>query len=295
MELSGGFVPNRRAGKAVCMRTVTAANFDPGGGLRPGTLELLACPACRGPLDLRGGGDGSLWCSRCPAEYPIRGGIVHFLKPESLTGLNRRFAAMYDWMSWVYRPFLSAAFLFIGMSERRARREILDRLEPRGGRVLEVSIGPGVNLPFLRERGDVGEIFGLDISLGQLRRCRSYIRKKGWPVGLFLGNAEALPYRDGVFDSVFHVGGINFFNDKRKAIAEMIRVAKPGTRILIADETQKGVRGYNKLAPGFSRSVGADAAPVNAPVDLVPTQMSGIDVSIVWNGYMYLLEFQKPT
>lgn len=65
---------------------------------------------------------------------------------------------------------------------------------------------------------------------------------KGWPVELFLGNAEALPYRDNSFESVFHVGGINFFNDKRKAIEEMIRIAKPGARILIADETDKGVR-----------------------------------------------------
>jgi ubiquinone/menaquinone biosynthesis C-methylase UbiE/uncharacterized protein YbaR (Trm112 family) len=271
--------------------------------LRPGTLELLACPGCRGELTLRcvpsgralsAGGDYSLRCESCERVYPIRDGIVHFLEPKSLTGLNRRFAAMYDWMSWVYRPFSPIMFLFIGMSERRARRDILDRLEPRGGRVLEISIGPGVNLPFLHERGDVGDVYGLDISLGQLKRCRSYLHSKGWPDELFWGNGETLPYRDNSFESVFHIGGINFFNDKRKAIMEMIRVAKPGTRILIADETDRGVRAYDKLAPGFSRQVGADAHKVNAPVDLVPPEMQEVKVTEVWNGYLYLLEFRKP-
>jgi ubiquinone/menaquinone biosynthesis C-methylase UbiE len=282
---------------------VYTLNFEKIDGLRPGTLDLLACPSCQGEVALRSADlpkgrsaakEYSLHCGKCPADYPIRDGIVHFLESESLTGLNRRFAAMYDWMSWVYRPFLSFAFLFIGMSERRARKQIIDRLEPRGGRVLEVSIGPGVNLPFLREHGDIGDVFGLDISRGQLNRCRSYVQKKGWPVELFLGNAEALPYKDDSFESVFHIGGINFFNDKRGAIEEMIRVAKPGARILIADETQKGVRGYNAIAPGFSRSVGADSKAVNAPVDLVPPVMQEVKVTEVWNGFMYLLEFRKP-
>ncbi|MGB7537130.1 MAG: methyltransferase domain-containing protein [Anaerolineales bacterium] len=282
---------------------VYTLNFEKIEGLWPGTLELLACPDCRAKLTLKtvsspktktGAKGYFLHCEYCRKDFPIRDGIVLFLEPKSLTGLNRRFAAMYDWMSWFYRPLSPILFLFIGMNERRARKEILDRLEPRGGRVLEISIGPGVNLPYLRERKDVGEIHGLDISLGQLERCRSYMLAKGWPVELYLGNGETLPYRDCSFESVFHIGGINFFNDKRKAIEEMIRVAKPGARILIADETEKGVRAYDKAAPGFSRSVGADKRKVNAPVDLIPPEMREIKVSEVWNGFMYLVEFQKP-
>ncbi len=142
------------------------------------------------------------------------------------------------------------------MTEEQARREITDRLEPQGGRVLEVSIGPGVNLPYLVGRPDVGEIYGLDISLGQLNRCREYVAHQGWDIQLQLGNAEQLPYQDNTFDGVFHVGGINFFNDKKKAIEEMIRVAKPGTRILICDENEKGAQAYERFLPGFKRHVG---------------------------------------
>jgi ubiquinone/menaquinone biosynthesis C-methylase UbiE/uncharacterized protein YbaR (Trm112 family) len=295
------------AGFRLCARfgnfLVYTLNFEKIDGLRPGTLELLACPDCHAGLTLRaaapeknkpGAKDYFLRCEKCRKEFPIRDGIVHFLEPQSLTGLNRRFAAMYDWMSWVYRPFSPLMFLFVGIRERRARKEVIDRLEPRGGRVLEVSIGPGVNLPFLREREDAGDLYGLDISIGQLKRCRSYRRSKGWPLELFLGNAETLPYRDNSFESVFHIGGINFFNDKRKAIEEMIRVAKPGARILIADETDKGVRAYDAVAPGFSRRTGADKHMVSAPVDLVPPEMEEVKATTVWNGFMYLLEFRKP-
>ena len=66
------------------------------------TLELLACPSCRGELSLLEGGDsetietGILVCAKCQRQYPIQDGIPHFIKIEELGELNRRFAKMYD-------------------------------------------------------------------------------------------------------------------------------------------------------------------------------------------------------
>jgi len=160
--------------------------------------------------------------------------------------------------------------------------------------VLEVSVGPGVNMPYLVNRPDVGEVFGLDISLGQLMRCQSYIRKQGWSVDLFLGNGEQLSFRDESFDGVFHVGGINFFNNKKAAIEEMIRVAKPGARILIADETEKGARGYEKFIPGFKKSFGGKREAILAPIDLVPKEMQETRLFDVWKGWLYCIEFRRP-
>src|SRR5574341_1329699 len=242
------------------------------------TLDLMACPSCRAKLVLDGAPSDpiiadSLSCPRCGRTYPIQEGIPHFIQLANLTGSNRRFSQMYDWFSWFYRAFSVLAFAYVGMSEERARREITDRLQPDGGPVLEVSIGPGVNLPYLMDRADVGPVYGLDISLGQLRRCQSYLRRRRWTVDLFLGSAERLPFADGSFAGVFHVGGINFFNDKRAAIEEMIRVARPGTRILIADETEKGARAYERVIPGFKRSFEGHRPVVTPPVDLVPAAM----------------------
>ncbi len=267
--------------------------------MRHTSLNLLACPDCLSSLNLHDGMDesiesGQLRCKHCNRDFPIEQGIPHFIKPEQLTGLNRRLSRMYDYYAFGYRTFSKIAFAFIGMSEETGRREITDRLEPRGGRILEISIGPGVNLPYLVNRQDVGELFGLDISLGQLIQCQRYVAKHGWKVDLFLGNGEQLPFQDAMFDSVFHVGGINFFNDKNKAIQEMIRVAKPGTRILIADETEIGAQGYEKFIPGFKKSFNGPRASIKAPIDLIPENMLELRLFDLWKGRMYCIEFRKP-
>jgi ubiquinone/menaquinone biosynthesis C-methylase UbiE len=257
------------------------------------TLDLLACPKCHGRLEIhRTGPDanpcltGSLVCQTCSINYSIVNGIPHFIKPEELDGFNRRFARVYDLISWVYRASSKIVFAYIGMKEETGRREITDRLDPHGGPVLEVSIGPGVNLPYLVNRTDVGEVFGLDISLGQLQRCQSYVARKGWGVDLFLGNGEQLPFRNEAFDGIFHVGGINFFNNKKAAIEEMIRVAKPGTRILICDENEKGAQAYERFFPGFMKNAGKQREVVVAPVALIPSEMEDVR--------MYCIEFRKP-
>ncbi len=164
------------------------------------SLELLVCPDCHGRLDLESESNGSidhgsLKCTACRQDYPVERGIPQFIQPEMLSGSNRRFSHMYDWFSWGYRAFSKLAFGFIGMKEETGRREITDRLEPRGGDVLEVSIGPGVNLPYIIDRPDVGEVFGLDISLGQLLRCKSYVHKK---VGMWIsssGTVKGCPFK----------------------------------------------------------------------------------------------------
>ena len=69
------------------------------------------------------------------------------------------------------------------------------------------------------------------------RENASVVHDKGCLLYTSHACAEDLPFADNSFDIVYHIGGINFFNDKAKAMQEMLRVAKPGTKLLIADET----------------------------------------------------------
>lgn len=267
--------------------------------MKSSSLELLACPACRSSLRLEDASSGwiesgALFCPHCRRRYIVEQSIPRFIQPSDLAGLNRRLARTYDWFSSGYRLFSKVAFAWIGMSEEAGRREITDRLDLHGGSVLEVSIGPGVNLPYIVDRPDVGEIFGLDISMGQLRRCQSYVEAKRWDVELFLGNGEVLPFQDDTFDGVFHVGGINFFEDKKAAIGEMIRVSRPGARILIADETERGAQAYEKVIPGFKGSFGGRRESIKPPVDLLPPEMCEKQLYDVWKGWLYCIEFRKP-
>ncbi len=247
-----------RLGRARAGREVAQAAVE------PSVLPLLACPHCHGPLAEDSAGPG-FECPVCARTYPVLDGIVHFIEAAELSGQNRRFAHLYDWFSWVYAPSMRASFALIGMTERTGRNQVLDRLTPRGGRVLEVSIGSGPNLPYLLDRRDVGEVHGLDISIGQLRRCRALVRRRGWSVPLYLGTAEALPFADNSFDAVLHVGGINFFNDKARAMAEMVRVAKPGAHVVIVDEKERAAKAYERTLPGFKTSFATERAAVSAP------------------------------
>jgi ubiquinone/menaquinone biosynthesis C-methylase UbiE len=85
---------------------------------------------------------------------------------------------------------------------------------------------------------------------------------------------------------VFHLGAINLFQNKKQAIDEMIRVAKPGTKIVIADETEKA----SKLFAIFQ----GKTDPVIPPIDLVPATMLQKKLEIIWKGYGYLITFRKP-
>ena len=263
------------------------------------TLELLACPTCRGELFLREGGDneaietGTLVCATCQRQYPIQEGIPHFIEPAELTGPNGRFARFYDRFTRVYFLFNNVAFFFLGGVRRSRKEEIIDRLKLTGGRVLEVSIGPGINLPYLFETPGKIDVYGLDISLGQLHHCQDFCRKRGLNVDLFLGTAEALPFRDNAFEATFHIGGINFFGDQQAAIDEMIRVARPGTKIAIADENEKAVKGFDWL-PGFRRLFEKKRETVTTPVDLVPAAMQEIKAESIWKGTGWVVEFRKP-
>jgi ubiquinone/menaquinone biosynthesis C-methylase UbiE len=160
--------------------------------------------------------------------------------------------------------------------------------------VLEVSIGPGINLPYLYEAPGKIEVYGLDISLGQLQHCQDFCRKQGLEAELFLGTAEALPFKDNAFEATFHIGGINFFNDKQAAIDEMIRVARPRTKIAIADENEKAVRGFGWILSGFSRLFESKRETVTTPVELVPAAMQDVKSESIWKGTGWVVEFRKP-
>jgi len=253
--------------------------------LDPRVLELLSDPETHDPLEL---GDNCLINPKSGQSYPIREGIAVFLQEAS--GRNRKYQTMYDRLAPGYDL---AERLFYWISRKPDRRlGFIPELEvPAGARVLEVSVCTGGNLPFLRE--DI-EFFGLDLSWGMLRRCRHNLKRWHRSANLFHGEGERLPFRDAVFDCVYHVGGINFFSDKARAIAEMIRVAKPGTKIVIIDETEKVVSQQYRENPFTRRYYASEDRLASAPTDLVPAGMREIQTRLVSAGNEYCLTFRKP-
>jgi ubiquinone/menaquinone biosynthesis C-methylase UbiE/uncharacterized protein YbaR (Trm112 family) len=249
------------------------------------TVPLLCDPETHTPLEL---GTDVLLNPKSGRRYPLRDGIPVFF--EALSGSNKKYQELYDGIARFYDP-AEALYRWL-FRKNDLRTEYLRKLEVgASARVLEVSVGTGANIPHLRSDS---EVFGLDISWGMLKRCRKRLAKWKRAAELFQGEAEKLPFRDGIFDVVFHVGGINFFNDKARAIAEMIRVAKPGTKVVIVDETEKVVKDIYERTPFTKRYFQKRETTVTSPVDLVPKEMLDIGSKEIGDGRLYCLSFRKP-
>jgi ubiquinone/menaquinone biosynthesis C-methylase UbiE len=253
--------------------------------MEPWSLSLLCDPETHAPLLMA---DRALIEPESNRHYPIREGIPVFL--QAATGLNRKYQTMYDRLA----PGYDLAERLVRWVSRVPdyRLEYIAELEiAAGARTLEVSIGTGANLRYLRS--DI-EFFGLDLSWGMLRRCQRNLKNWKLSAQLFQGEAERLPFRDASFDCVFHVGGINFFNDKAGAIQEMIRVARPGTKVVIVDETEKVVTGAYRKNPFTSRYFEGQGQAAFCPVDLVPRGMQDVQARQFADGKLYCLTFRIP-
>lgn len=255
-------------------------------------VALLRSPYTGAALQVAGEGDQEVLLSPSGERFPICNGIPVLLEPEKLTGSNQKLNRLYETIGGFYDDTNKVVCALRGIRLPEYLWGYLRFLEIKPGDwVLETSVGTGLNFQYL-PRGV--KLFGLDLSAEMLANCQANLRRWQLDADLFLGNAEDLPFADDSFDVVFHVGGINFFNDRAKAIREMIRVAKPGTRILIADETEKHVKDTYERGP-FTRGYFKNRqALVAVPVDLVPPEMQEIHLEILRDGRFYALTFRKP-
>jgi ubiquinone/menaquinone biosynthesis C-methylase UbiE/uncharacterized protein YbaR (Trm112 family) len=259
---------------------------------RPDAVAALRSPYTGDPLQLAGEGGREALVSASGERFPIRDGIPVFLKPEDLTGANLKYNRLYETIGGFYDDTQRVAVALAGMNRDAYVMSYLGLLEIKpGDSVLETSVGTGLNFKYL-PRGIRRS--GLDLSAEMLINCQANLRRWEMDADLFQGNAESLPFADASFDVVFHVGGINFFSDRAKAIREMIRVAKPGSLILIADETEEHVKGYYERTPIASGYYRGRTEKVTAPIDLLPAEMQEVRLQSIFNGRLYALTFRKP-
>lgn len=100
------------------------------------------------------------------------------------------------------------------------------------GDVLEVAVGTGRNLPLYPAEATVT---GVELSPAMLAQARLRARELAHPVSLAEGDAQALPFADGSFDTVVCTLSLCAIPDDRTALAEMWRVLRPGGRLLLLD------------------------------------------------------------
>ena len=96
------------------------------------------------------------------------------------------------------------------------------------GRVLEIGIGSGLNLPFYSR--NVARVIGLEPSARLLAMARRVERAGNGSVEFIEGSAEAIPLPDASVDTVVTTWTLCSIPDALRALRDMRRVLRPGGR-----------------------------------------------------------------
>ena len=153
------------------------------------------------------------------------------------------------------------------------------------GRVLEIGIGSGLNLPFYGTQ--VEEILGLDPVRRLIAMAQGAAERSKTPVTFISGSAEAIPIDDYCIDTVVTTWTLCSIPDAVGALREMRRVLKPGGRLLFVEHglaPEESIRKWqNRLTPIWKRIGGG--CHLNRPIGAL-IESAGFDIVRLDTGYM---------
>ncbi|MEW6208519.1 MAG: class I SAM-dependent methyltransferase [Acidobacteriota bacterium] len=104
----------------------------------------------------------------------------------------------------------------------------------KGKAILEVGCGTGRFLLAIGQEAIWAAGIDRDLAALNFARCQSPAKQEDhfdW----IEGDAQAIPFPDGTFDVVFETTLLCFCNDPAPVICEMVRVCRPGGRVLLGE------------------------------------------------------------
>jgi len=122
----------------------------------------------------------------------------------------------------LFEPAKRDIYNFIDETKIRYLRPML----PATGRAIEIGAGSG-RLLIRAGLERPYRLIALDYAVYAMRAVRENARRAARDVGLALGEARALPFRDASFDLVLSGGLLEHFRDPRPVLAEMSRILRP--------------------------------------------------------------------
>lgn len=151
------------------------------------------------------------------------------------------------------------------------RRQTVDHINNRRGRVLEAGVGTGISLPHYKRELKVTAI---DLSPDMLRRARARVEadRLDHVEAVLEMDAGALGFADESFDVVVAMYVMTVVPDPDRVMAELERVCTPGGEVIIVNHfsQERGLRGWfeKRLAP-FASTLGWRP---EFPIDVVMTR-----------------------
>ena len=140
------------------------------------------------------------------------------------------------------------------------------------GRVLEIGVGPGLNLPFYGP--DVREVIGIDPLLPLLRMAQARGLGTRFPVELVEALSEQLPIDSKSIDTAVTTWTMCSVRDPASALREVARVLRPGGTLLFVEHGRAPdarVRWWqDALTPTWRRVAGG--CHLNRPIEALISQ-----------------------
>jgi ubiquinone/menaquinone biosynthesis C-methylase UbiE len=153
------------------------------------------------------------------------------------------------------------------------------------GRVLEVGIGSGLNLPLYGSV--VREIIGLEPSPKLVAMAKRAARESSSPVTFIEGSAEAIPLERHDIDTVVTTWTLCTIPEAMQALAEMRRVLKPGGQLLFVEHglaPEQNVRKWqDRVTPLWKRIGGG--CHLNRPIRSL-IENAGFGITALENSYL---------
>ncbi|MEQ8953898.1 MAG: methyltransferase domain-containing protein [Gammaproteobacteria bacterium] len=224
-------------------------------GIHQDDQSLLRCPKCHGALEFSGRcsewlENGVFSCKQKNHLWRVRGGVADLADRSDFTLRDRFLDTLFDFLAPVHDLSVDHLLPVLQYPDPDAAREhYIDEMQLDGRdlqkgkevkRILDVGAGPGANIPLIRKT--IPEevkynLWALDLNSSMLSKFANNHRSAGGERIRLLGaDGQALPLADNSFDRVLNVGGINLYPDPKKGLAEMARVAKKNTPIVVVDE-----------------------------------------------------------
>lgn len=128
----------------------------------------------------------------------------------------------------------------------------------KGMKVLDIAGGTGdLTAQFSRRVGPEGEVVLADINDAMLKVGRDKLRDRGvvGNVRYVQADAEELPFDDNTFDVITIAFGLRNVTDKDKALRSMLRVLKPGGRLLILEFSKPVSATLNQVYDFYSFNI----------------------------------------
>jgi phosphatidylethanolamine/phosphatidyl-N-methylethanolamine N-methyltransferase len=139
----------------------------------------------------------------------------------------------------VYSAYSRVYDRIFGKVFQDSREVLAGSLELRSGsKVLEVGVGTGLLLPLYPRHC---KITGIDLSAGMLAQARERVERLGLThVALERMDASRMAFADDSFDVVVAAYVVTAVPDHRAVMNEIIRVARPGARVLLLNHFVNG-------------------------------------------------------